>query len=145
MKSAPVVLLFVFACNQSTPIASGGVGPVAVNPRSATVRQAPPLSGSLQVAPVATIGSTPSLRIAAAVTGAAGPTSATLDLISPRGEMYQRQVETLFGSAFDAQSVVFELPVAGTVIDTHALAGTWTAALTVNGAEIARQTFELQP
>lgn len=83
--------------------------------------------------------------ISASVIGVAGPRGVTLELLTPSGDVYERQVETLFGSAFEPQQVEFDLPVAGTFIDQSGLSGRWTALLHLGDEPVAVGTFELQP
>lgn len=85
------------------------------------------------------------VTIHADVIGAQGPTGIVEELITPSGDAYQRNVETLFGDVDQLQPVDFTLPVAGTFIQMRQLTGTWTARLSVNGQVVATQTFELAP
>jgi hypothetical protein len=111
--------------------------------------QAPELSAALEAAldPVEAHSTAEVRRVlfTASVIGVAGPRGVTLELLSPSGDVYERQVETLFGSAFDVQRVEFDLPVAGTFIDQSGLAGMWTARLNLGDEPVALDTFELQP
>ena len=81
--------------------------------------------------------------LTAHVLGADGPRAVTLEVSSPSGDLYQQQVETLFGAARDDQTVAFALPVAGTYVDSGGLSGVWTARLSVGGQALATRTFEL--
>ncbi|MBX5481482.1 MAG: hypothetical protein IRZ16_06515 [Myxococcaceae bacterium] len=93
----------------------------------------------------------PTLHEANAITlryglvGARGTHQLRLELKTPAGAAYQ-----VFEREIDAEPnteavAEFELPVAGTVIDTYNLAGVWTAHLFFDGRELTTRTFELQP
>ncbi len=79
------------------------------------------------------------------VEGVATPSELALELVTPRGSSYERHVQALREAPFDTQHATFDVPVAGTMIDTSRLHGQWTARYFVNGTEVGTQTFELTP
>lgn len=125
-------------------------GEPAVDPGTGgQMPQLPELSATLEAtldpAEARTTAEVRRVLLSASVIGVAGPRGVTLELLTPSGDIYERQLETLFGSAFEPQRVEFDLPVAGTFIDQSGLAGTWTARLNLGDEPVALRTFELQP
>lgn len=123
--------------------------PSSASSRPISVSPPPPLtvttSTSMEPAGTIRISDVRSVFLEVDVGGAAAQSELALELLTPRGSSYHREVKTLTASAYDTQHVTFDVPVAGTMIDTSRLHGEWTARVFVNGAVVATQTFELTP
>ncbi len=72
-------------------------------------------------------------------------TELAVEFTSPSGQVFDRQVTQLSGLARERQSAQFTLPVMGTLIDSSAIVGTWSAHFFLQGQEIASTTFEVTP
>ncbi|MHB8876855.1 MAG: hypothetical protein ACYC8T_24425 [Myxococcaceae bacterium] len=72
------------------------------------------------------------------------PTEVALEFLAPGGTVYERRAGSL-AKVPGEQTLAFELPVAGTVIDSSSLTGVWQAQFRINGAKILAQNFELTP
>ncbi|MBX7113899.1 MAG: hypothetical protein K1X64_06140 [Myxococcaceae bacterium] len=77
------------------------------------------------------------------LSGAFAGSKVAVEFVAPGDTVYERRETALTGSVFDEQQLSFTLPVAGTLIDSAKLAGTWAARFELDGAELTTQTFEL--
>lgn len=66
-----------------------------------------------------------------------------VEFVTPSGIVYEQRSAALTGTRFDVQQRVFELPVAGTVIDTGSLTGRWTARCSVESRPLGTADFDL--
>jgi hypothetical protein len=83
------------------------------------------------------------IQVSFDVSNATYRTTAAAEFVGPSGQPYQR-LEAAIGVAPPADDhLTFELPVAGTIIDTNKLSGVWSVRLLVDGQTIATQSFEL--
>lgn len=123
--------------------------PVTALARPTSVSPPPPLTltakSKLDPADTTSTSDVRSVFLEVDIDGAAAQSELAMELLTPRGSAYHRQVETLTGSAYDKQQVTFDVPVAGTMIDSSRLHGQWTARILVNGELVATETFELTP
>ena len=85
-----------------------------------------------------------SVMVRVQVKNAIGQHSVIADFIAPGAIDYQRKVQTIEANG-DEQTVVFELPVAGTLIDREKLTGTWSVRLFVDSERLSTPTFEIAP
>ena len=91
------------------------------------------------------VGEVQTVRVGATVVGAEGAQDVRMEFVTPSGDLYQQQVGTLSGSAYDSQPLQFSMPVSGTPIDNANLSGVWHARLYVGDQLVATQDFELKP
>ncbi len=68
-----------------------------------------------------------------------------LEFVAPQDVVFERRQGALEAGPFASQTVEYELPVAGTLIDLNELTGRWTARLNLEGEAIGAQDFELSP
>jgi hypothetical protein len=73
------------------------------------------------------------------------PAEASVQFMSPSGQLFDRQSTRLTGTVHDKQSAQFTLPVMGTLIDSSAIVGTWRAHLFIDDAEVSAVSFEVTP
>jgi hypothetical protein len=85
-----------------------------------------------------------SVEVTATVTGA-GAEELGLEIETPQGLPYERRAKPLDGAPGDTQVATFGIPVAGTMIDSSRLAGTWTVKFLMRGKVVSTQTFSLTP
>jgi hypothetical protein len=115
----------------------------------AEFREPPPLevtsTSSIEPSGALSIGQVRSVRVGLDLIGAGAPQAVVIEFISPSGMVYERRESALVKSAFDRQQLAFELPVAGTLIDTADMAGTWKAEARIDGALVDSLQFELTP
>ena len=71
------------------------------------------------------------------------PCELAIEFTAPEGNVYVRQETRLNASRYDRQHVEFALPVAGTLIASAQLVGTWHAHLFHEGVEISSLSFEV--
>ncbi len=71
------------------------------------------------------------------VTGERGPRQAAVEFIRPDGMSYERRLVTLVSDGVTPQLLEFTLPVAGTLVATAGLAGTWTAKMFIGAQSVA--------
>lgn len=72
-----------------------------------------------------------------------GPTALTMEFIAPSGQVFNRQEGTAVEG--EARQTEFSLPVAGTLIDSSALTGTWRARVFFEGRVVGENAFEVLP
>lgn len=123
--------------SQHEPLAAGWVEPLKPPPPACKASIAVEPSGKSSVSEVR------SVRFQFDLIGVQGPAPLEVEFLAPGGIAYERRKVALSGTAFDHQSVQLELPVAGTVIDSSSLAGTWSASCEVRGTKLASAAFEL--
>jgi hypothetical protein len=85
-----------------------------------------------------------SVTVRVVVKNAIGERDVIADFIAPGPVDYQRKVQRIMGTGGE-QTVVFDLPVAGTLIDQQKLTGTWSVRLFVDGEQLSTPTFEIAP
>lgn len=85
-----------------------------------------------------------SVTVRVVVKNAIGEHRVIADFIAPGAIDYQRKVQAIEGNGGE-QTVVFELPVAGTFIDQQKLFGTWSVRLFVDAEQLSTPTFEIAP
>lgn len=73
----------------------------------------------------------------------ARPGPLALELSTPDGTLYERQVQLASGSPYVAQRFSFVMPVAGTWVEAHDLTGTWAARAFFDDRELLHQPFEV--
>lgn len=100
---------------------------------------------SYQPATETRISTVRSVIACAKVVGAEGRRTLAVEFIAPGGFPYERREKELKGSAFETQLIEFDLPVAGTMIDTSRMSGKWSARFFLDGQPLATRTFDLLP
>lgn len=118
--------------------AAVGVEPLKPPPLSCSISSSSAPSGAQSVSEVRWID----LYLSIAGTAAS---EVNLEIVAPSGAIYERRAADLSGSAFDEQQLHFDLPVAGTVIDSANLHGSWIARCEIEGATRSTHHFELKP
>jgi|CXWL01.1.fsa_nt_gi hypothetical protein len=122
-------------------------GPLDSRPGDAT--ELPPLAFTAQVDTAApqlvSLSVLDGVQVSIKLSGAFAGSDVSVEFIAPEQTVYQRKETKLQGSVFDEQQLTFNLPVAGTLIDSGKLAGTWAARFELDGIELTTQTFELAP
>ncbi len=93
----------------------------------------------------ASLGEVRSVLLRFEVSGAPVTSEVALELIAPGEVVYERRTAALTVGPFQSETLQFELPVAGTLIDINGLAGQWAAQLTIDGEPVVSQEFELKP
>jgi hypothetical protein len=73
----------------------------------------------------------------------AEPSQLAVEFVTPAGQVFDRQVTRLTGTLVDTQTAEFELPVAGTLIDSSTIVGTWHARFLLEGVEVSTLSFEV--
>jgi hypothetical protein len=109
----------------------------------------PPASASVQVLiepeGQASVTEVRSVTARLSVAGTGGDHGISAEFLTPSGTPYESRSASISGSAFDDHTLEFNLPVAGTLIDSSNLSGTWKVQFFLDGARLADQTFELTP
>lgn len=85
-----------------------------------------------------------SVEVTATVNGA-GAEELGLEIETPQGLPYERRAKQLEGAPGEVQVATFGIPVAGTMIDSSRLSGTWTVKFLVRGKVVSTQNFSLTP
>lgn len=75
----------------------------------------------------------------------AAPGELAVEFFAPNGMSYQRRTASVQGGTEAAQHFDFELPVAGTWIDSSSITGQWTARIFFQGEEKLSQGFDIEP
>lgn len=75
----------------------------------------------------------------------AKPGLLAVEFVTPQGQVYERREHRLNGRVHDTQEARFELPVAGTWIDSAALHGTWQVNVTLDDVALRTLEFEVAP
>lgn len=154
MRWCLVFVLAGLACTQGSPAQSlSDPDPQAIAPapvgNADFVKQLdpPPPSCTANVRFEPTDASTLSTVRRAVVeisaTGVQEPGGFELEWQTPTGVVFQRSAQQLVGSPFDQHQLEVDLPVAGTLIDSSGLAGSWKVHCYLNGAKLAQASFEL--
>lgn len=123
------------------------VGPTDGRPTAAKLL--PPLTFEIKMDTVTpervSLSDLDSVEVGIKLSGAFAGSTLAVEFIAPGdgNTVYERKTKTLEGSVFDEQNLSFQLPVAGTLIDSAKLSGAWTARFELDGVELATQTFEL--
>lgn len=73
------------------------------------------------------------------------PSEVSVEFTTPEGTVFNRQVTRLTQTRYHRQHVEFSMPVAGTVISSAQLVGTWQAHLFLEGVELSSLSFEVKP
>lgn len=73
------------------------------------------------------------------------PQLLSLELKSPSGAVFDRRSAQLAADPSANQTQAFELHVAGTLIDSSRITGTWSAALFAGRELLAQERFEVLP
>ncbi len=92
-----------------------------------------------------TVGTIRATKFELDVQGAEGEHEVALQVLTPSGHTYQLLTQKMTGARNGSVRVGFDLPVAGTFIDSSNLSGTWTARVLLDGEERGALTFELEP
>ena len=79
------------------------------------------------------------------VGGLEGEHEVAVQAMTPSGHTYQLLRQGLYGAGTGSIRVSFELPVAGTFIDSSNLSGRWAARILLDGMEQSAVNFELAP
>ncbi len=107
----------------------------------------PPLAFTAKIDTVAPqsmpLSALDAIDVSVRLSGAFAGSKVAVEFVAPGNAVYERRESALTGSLFDEQQLSFTLPVAGTLIDSSKLAGTWTARFELDGVELTTQTFEL--
>jgi hypothetical protein len=125
-------------------------GPATISP-SGPVNAAPqpPLTASAEVAmiPAGTtrLAQVSAVHLVLAVDGLSGVARITLELTSPSGRHFQRLSTTVLDDGQRPRLVAFDVPVAGTAIESGMMSGQWTARFSIGAKPLAVQTFALDP
>lgn len=73
------------------------------------------------------------------------PSALAVEFVAPEGNVFNRQVKQLNQKRTVRQQVDFTLPVAGSLIASSNLVGTWQAHVFHNDVEVAALSFEVTP
>ena len=119
------------------PAASGAASPAAPLRATAWVRFDPPGATSLD--------DVRSITFDIDVAGARRGAELALELVANQSLVYERRTATLWLGAEVPQRHAFELQVAGTMVRTSQLSGSWTATFVVDGQEVSALPFGLTP
>lgn len=79
------------------------------------------------------------------VVGLGGPHSIVVEFVAPNGFLYERREKQVDESPFVAQTLRFDLMVAGTMIDQSVMTGDWNVRYFLDGQPLAASPFELKP
>jgi len=79
------------------------------------------------------------------IVGGTSANNATVEFIGPGGSPYESRTALLRDTPFEEQQLEFPLSVAGTLIDTAQLTGTWKVPLFIDGQMLAEPVFQLNP
>jgi hypothetical protein len=79
------------------------------------------------------------------VLGSEGEHRISAEFLTPAGVPYEGRSAAISGTASQTETVEFNLPVAGTLIDSSNLTGTWKVQFFLDGQKFAEQPFELTP
>jgi hypothetical protein len=149
-------VLWLAACDEAvTPPGGGGepVVPVEVpwNGISPPVRPTAPLPPRVGVADVTYVpegvrglAEVASVDVRLRVSGIVGTVSVDAEFLAPGPSAYERRTLRVTAVPTEERELVFSLPVSGTNIPTHGLAGTWEVRFFVEGALLTTTTFTLE-
>ncbi|RKG86473.1 hypothetical protein [Corallococcus terminator] len=139
---------------EPTDVLSGG-GSVARPPPEAPVAEevspveVPPPSGSAQVVGAASgpvgLSQVEQVDVDFVVRGVRGRGQVDVEFISPTGRPYEKQGQTVEAPPEESRTLRFSLPVAGTLVTSSRMTGTWQARFFLDGVQLATTTFTLEP
>jgi hypothetical protein len=116
-----------------------------VRPRELAQRARVNVNGELQLLPVSSVSlsAVRTVEVQVQIAGIAAGTEMVVEFRSPEGLPFERRTVTI--QSAEEQILTFELPVAGTLIDTAHLAGRWSARVFTGGVQRSSIPFEILP
>ncbi|MFT3841406.1 MAG: hypothetical protein QM723_30730 [Myxococcaceae bacterium] len=126
---------------QGVPVMQAPPGPAELPP--------PPLSTSFTVAfdpdPMQPVSELRQITVTVDLIGASS-SAMRFEFVTPSGAVFDARTAALSGDPYQHQTVPFVLMVAGTLIDSSAMSGSWTGrALLDDGNLAGQQAFEVHP
>jgi len=124
-------------------------GTPSLPPPPAAELPAPPLSATLTFTydpdPMTPVSDLREITVDVDVLGATSQ-QLSFEFVTPAAAVFDARAAALSGNPYQRQHLRFELPVAGTLIDSSSLTGTWTArALLDDGTLAAQAGFGVHP
>jgi hypothetical protein len=159
------VVVLLTACDEGgtpfSPAWSGGGeapsgGPVTpvdvswngITPPVRATPPLPPLVGSADVTYVPEgargLEEVSAVDVRLRVSGIVGAVSVDAEFLAPGPSAHERHTRRVEAVPTEEKELVFSLPVAGTHIPVHGLAGTWQVRFFANGAPLTTTTFTLE-
>ncbi|CAM3791577.1 hypothetical protein G4177_30270 [Corallococcus sp. ZKHCc1 1396] len=139
---------------EPTDVLAGGGGevqppPEPVDEMEVPPVEAPPPSGSARVVGAASVpvalSQVEQVDVDFVVQGVRGKGVVDVEFITPSGRPYEKQSQPVEAPPEESRTLRFSLPVAGTLVTSSRMTGTWQVRFFLDGVQLAATPFTLDP